>query len=237
MQLETFWQELERRIAGYDLLCHPFYQAWAAGKLTSDDLRAYAVQYYPHVAAFPEYLGSLAERLPQGPTRSAILMNRADELGEGSPDGRSHAELWLDFAEGMGAERASAKKTAAIPEVVDLTSHFRRVSENGESAEALAAFYAYESQVPRVVREKARGLKEMYGADEQTCGYFTLHTTADVHHAGVWRELVERQVATASPESVERTLQSAEDTALSLWQALDGIDRERVGRAAMAATV
>lgn len=232
MHLETFWQELERRIASYDLLCHPFYQAWAAGKLTRDDLRSYATQYYSHVAAFPEYLGSLAERLPQGPTRSAILTNRGDELGEGSPDGRSHADLWLDFAEGMGAERASAEEASAIAEVEGLIAHFRRLAETGDTAEALAAFYAYESQVPRVAREKARGLKEMYGADERTCRYFTLHTTADVHHAQVWRELVERQLATASPEGVERTLHAAEDTARTLWQALDGIERERLARAA-----
>jgi pyrroloquinoline-quinone synthase len=237
MHFETFWQELERRIAPYDLLCHPFYQVWAAGKLTHDDLRSYAVQYYPHVAAFPDYLKTLAERLPQGPTRNAIQMNRADELGEGSPDGRSHADLWLDFAEGMGAQRTSAKVAAAIPEIQSLMSHFCRVAEDGETAEALAAFYAYESQVPRVAREKARGLKQMYGADEQTCRYFTLHTTADVHHAQVWRELVERQLATASADAVERTLQAAEDTARLLWRALDGIERERVGGVAQAAAV
>ena len=237
MELQSFWQEFERRIAPYDLLCHPFYQAWTAGTLTHNDLRSYAVQYYPHVAAFPEYLASLAERLPQGPTRSAILANQGDELGNGSPDGRSHAELWLDFAEGMGAERASAGTASAISEVQDLTNHFRRLAGSGEPVEALAAFYAYESQVPRVAREKARGLKEMYAADERTCRYFTLHTTADVHHAEVWRELMERQLATANPEGVERTLQAAEDTARTLWQALDGIERERVGRAAMAATV
>jgi pyrroloquinoline-quinone synthase len=237
MQLESFWRELERRIAPYDLLCHPFYQAWTEGKLTHVDLRSYAVQYYPHLAAFPEYLSSLAERLPQGPTRSAILMNRADELGEGSPDGRAHAELWLDFAEGMGAERASAQTGEPIPDVAGLMSHFRRLAEDGETAEALAAFYTYESQVPRVAREKARGLKEMYGADEPTCRYFTLHTTADVHHAQVWRELVERQLATAGAGAVQRTLEAAEATARTLWQALDGIQRERLARVAEPASV
>jgi pyrroloquinoline-quinone synthase len=230
MQPEGFWQELERRVARYDLLCHPFYQAWAAGTLTRDDLREYAVRYYPHVAAFPEYLAALAARLPQGPTRTAILMNRADELGEGSPDGRSHTELWLDFAEGMGAERASAKAASPIAEVEALTSHFQTTAQGGEISQALAAFYSYESQVPRVAQEKARGLKEMYGAEEQTCRYFTLHTTADVHHAQVWRELVERQLATADEAGVERTLQAAEDAARVLWQALDGIERERQTR-------
>ena len=231
MQVESFWQEMSRRIAAYDLLCHPFYQAWTAGKLTREDLRAYAAQYYPHVAAFPEYLGMLAERLPEGPTRAAIRMNQADELGEGSPEGRSHAELWLDFAEGMGANWEPA--AANIPELEELVTHFRSVATNGALCEVLAAFYAYESQVPRVAQEKARGLKENYGADEKTCRYFTLHTTADVHHSQVWRELLEPEICDA--ESVERALQSAESTARALWQALDGIERERLGRAPSAA--
>jgi pyrroloquinoline-quinone synthase len=230
MQLESFWQEMDRRISAYDLLSHPFYQAWTAGKLTREDLRAYAIQYYPHVAAFPEYLGTLAKRVADRPTRDAILMNQADELGEGSPDGRSHAELWLDFAEGMGADRTPAP--AAIPEVESLVAHFRSVAGNGKVSEALAAFCAYESQVPRVAQEKARGLKEMYGAGETTCRYFTLHTTADVHHAQVWRELLEQNLDNADAACV---LQSAEDAARALWHALDGIERERLSRSAVSA--
>ena len=37
-------------------------------------------------------------------------------------------------------------------------SYFHRTASEGTQAEALAAFYAYESQVPRVAQEKARGL-------------------------------------------------------------------------------
>ena len=227
MHLESFWQEMHRRIAAYDLLCHPFYQAWTAGELTREDLRAYALQYYPHVAAFPEYLGTLAERLPEGEIRAAIRLNQADELGEGSPEGSSHAELWLDFAEGMGAGREPV--AANIPETEKLITHFRSVAADGELGEALAAFYAYESQVPRVAQEKARGLKQIYGADEKTCRYFTLHTNADVHHSQVWRELLEQEICGA--ESAECALQSAENAARALWEALDGIERERLSRA------
>jgi pyrroloquinoline-quinone synthase len=231
MQFESFWQEMDRHIAAYDLLCHPFYQAWTAGKLTREDLCAYATQYLPHVAAFPEYLGALAERVPAGSTRSAILMNQADELGEGSPDGRSHAELWLDFAAGMGADRTQVPQ--AIPEVAHLVALFQSIAGSGEVGEALAAFYAYESQVPRVAQEKARGLKQMYGADEKTRRYFTLHTTADVHHSQIWRELIEQELQNKA--DAPRALQSAENAARALWQALDGIERERLSRLASAA--
>ena len=56
--MTEFVQELDARIARFDLLCHPFYQAWSDGKLTTDDLREYSAEYYHHVAAFPTYLSA-----------------------------------------------------------------------------------------------------------------------------------------------------------------------------------
>ena len=70
-----------------------------------------------------------------------------------------------------------------MPEIRQLIRHFHQVASEGTPEEALAAFYAYESQVPRIAKEKERGLREMYGADDKTCGYFSLHATADVYHS------------------------------------------------------
>jgi len=230
--LPSFWQEMEARIAKYDLLCHPFYQAWSAGTLTREDLRHYAGNYYQHVAAFPTYLAALYCRLEDGELRHAIVANLLDEEGlDGNPANRPHSELWLDFAEGMGAEREQARKTEPVAEVAEVVSNFRRVAMECSPAEALAAFYAYESQVPRVAKEKARGLREMYGADAKTCGYFTLHTTADVYHANVWRDQLSKLVAD-DPNQQEQALAAAENAARCLWNALDGIERERQQRKA-----
>ena len=228
MTIQEFLQELDARIAKYDLLCHPFYKAWSAGKLTREDLRDYAHEYYHHVDAFPSYLDEFAARLPHGHMRRAVIANRNEEAGvDGSP---SHAELWLDFAEGMGADR-KVSGGSQIPEVRNLIASFHRVAQEGTPEEALAAFYAYESQVPRVATEKARGLREMYGADERTCAYFTLHTTADVYHSRVWLNQLER-VAEDNPAAGQRALAAAENAAKALWNALDGIEAARTTRAA-----
>ena len=40
-----FFAALDARIARYDLLQHPFYQAWSKGELTRDELREYASEY------------------------------------------------------------------------------------------------------------------------------------------------------------------------------------------------
>ena len=105
MNTAQFFDQLEATIARHDLLCHPFYRAWAAGELTRDDLREYARHYYHHVQAFPCYLAEFALRLDEGELRRAVLANMCDEKGVAAGPGRDsvpHSELWLDFAEGMG---------------------------------------------------------------------------------------------------------------------------------------
>jgi pyrroloquinoline-quinone synthase len=223
MELQSFLAALEERIARYDLLCHPYYKAWTAGQLTRDDLREYASDYYHHVAAFPAYLSALHSRLDDGAQRRAVLRNLCEEEIAGRP----HSELWLDFAEGMGAERDEVRQREPLPEVRELIGEFRRVAREGSTAEALAAFYAYESQVPRVAKAKADGLAERYGADAKTCGYFTLHQFADVEHAQVWQELLTAEVG-AHPEEAEAALGAAENAAQTLWHALDGMEARRM---------
>jgi pyrroloquinoline-quinone synthase len=228
MNTTHFFEQLEASIAKYDLLCHPFYRAWAAGELTRDDLREYSRQYYHHVDAFPSYLAELALRLEEGELRRAVLANMCDE--KGAAGAVPHSELWLDFAEGMGARRDMMLHLPAA-EIRELIRYFHRVASEGTPEEALAAFYAYESQVPRVAKEKERGLREVYGADAKTCGYFALHATADVYHSNVWRQQLEKRLE-ANPEAAQAALDAAESTARLLWQVLDGIEAARMTLAA-----
>jgi pyrroloquinoline-quinone synthase len=101
-------------------------------------------------------------------------------------------------------------------------------------AEALATLYAYESRVPAIAKTKAEGLEQHYGADAATRRYFTVHTTADVHHARVWHDLLTAELA-AHPEQSEPALQAGEDAARALWTTLDGIEAKRQARMVTAA--
>jgi pyrroloquinoline-quinone synthase len=233
MESKPFVSLLEERIHRYDLLTHRFYKAWSAGELMPDDLREYAENYHAHVDAFPGYLAQLGVRLEEGELRRAVLANMTDEAGGenayGEPE-RSHSELWLDFVEGVGGNR-SVRKRRVNGEVSKIIAWFQEVAGERTPEEAVAAFYAYESQVPRVAAEKDRVLRDLYGADEKTRGYFTLHATADVHHARVWRTQLEKRVA-ANPERAEKALAAAESTAKALWDVLDGFEARRIERKA-----
>jgi pyrroloquinoline-quinone synthase len=223
LAVTEFFAALDARIARYDLLQHPFYQAWSKGELTRDELREYASEYWHHVSAFPTYLSALHARLEDAPLRRTVLENLADE--EGLPAGRAHSDLWMDFAAGMGADSAAVRGRTLQPETTALIAHFRSAMQDSP-ASALASLYTYESRVPAIARTKAEGLKQHYRADKDTARYFTLHQTADVHHAKVWRIAMEAELA-AHPQDADAALDAAEATAGALWNTLSGIERER----------
>lgn len=219
---ETFAQ-LDLQLQEHNLLCHPFYKSWSAGELTRTDLAEYAAEYYHHVAAFPTYLSALHSRLPDGELRRAVVRNLAGE----EIDGIAHSELWLDFAEGVGADRESVKLRTPLLAIQELIYTFRSLMES--PADALAACYAYESQVPRIAKEKGRTLVAHYGANARTCRYFELHRLVDLHHSRVWRRELE-SLLSANPALSEEALDGATEAALALWRALDGIERTRQKR-------
>lgn len=226
-----FFQTLEARLDTYDLLKHPYYQAWSKGELTREDLREYASEYWHHVSAFPAYLSALHSHLPDGKLRRVVLENLADE--EGLDSGTPHSDLWMDFARGMGAREDAVRARNLGPETRALLDHFRAAMQCSPAA-ALAALYAYESRVPAIARTKDDGLTHHYGADAATRRYFTVHTVADVHHARVWRNALAAELA-AHPEETEAALAAGESAARALWATLDGIERGRQARMAAAA--
>lgn len=224
-----FLQHLETRIAPYNLLTHPFYRAWTAGELTQDDLREYASEYWHQVSTFPTYLSALHSRLQDGELRRTVLRNLLDEEGFEAGDHRPHSDLWMDFARGSGATEAEVRSRKTQPEMTALRATFRQLMSEGVPAAALAALYTYESQMPEIAKQKAAGLREHYGADAGTCRYFTLHQTADVAHAEVWKQAIAEEIA-RDPESADRALDAAEAAARALWAALDGVERLRLQR-------
>ena len=216
-----FWTRIRYEIQRYDLLTHPFYRAWTAGQLTPKEIGFYGIQYLHHIAAFPTYLTALHCRLPDGEKRRAILWNAADEEVHGVP----HAELWKQFVGEMEPQPSGTNQM--LPEILQLIESYRDLAKYAPLPTALGAFYAYESQVPRIAEEKLAGLNSFYGAGDAACEYFTLHATADIHHTQIWQSLIDHCVweDSACAEDVVKGVRSG---AKALWHALDGIEAARL---------
>ncbi|MCB0386103.1 MAG: hypothetical protein KDD43_11980, partial [Bdellovibrionales bacterium] len=70
---------VKEAIAEFAVLNHPFYQDWNKGLLNREVLQEYAVGYYPHVKAFPQYMSRLHSICPTDSGRQMLLRNLNDE--------------------------------------------------------------------------------------------------------------------------------------------------------------
>ena len=160
---------LDAAIAEKNLLNHPFYQDWQAGKLSREALQLYATQYYRHVEAFPKHLRVLAART-EGPLRDTVMENLAEEENPEGP----HPKLWRDFASALGVAEEDISCCPALPGTQTVVATFREICGDRPVAEAVAALYAYEGQVPEIASTKIDGLKKFYGIDQpEALAYFT----------------------------------------------------------------
>jgi pyrroloquinoline-quinone synthase len=209
-------QRLDAIIAERHLLKHPFYQAWSEGKLSLDVLKRYAGQYHAQVSAFPRFVSTVHSHCPEIEARKVLTENLADEEIHGT----DHPELWMQFAEGLGARRDEVKAEAPLPETKAMVDDYFAIA-NSSWTEGLCALYAYESQVPEVSKSKVEGLEKFYGvSDAKTLAFFNVHQHYDVEHSKKVRELIDRHADPATAEAATRK------AAQALWSFLDGMARE-----------
>jgi pyrroloquinoline-quinone synthase len=172
--------EIERR----SLLKHSFYQMWSDGKLTIDHLQGYSLEYFQLVKAIPRFVESVAAK---------SLDN--EDIASNAKDEAEHIEPWTRFAAAVGVSRndlahyaGAAKTNAAVAKMMELS--------NASFEEAVAAMYAFEMELPKISRSKIDGLKKFYGmSSKDATRYFEIHEEADVRHAQVWREILDKVTA------------------------------------------
>ena len=221
MKTEEFLDTLDALVADKHLLKHPFYKLWSEGKLTRENIREYAISYYPHVAAFPTYVSGVHSGCDDPALRGELLENLVEE--EGGPV--NHPALWRRFAAALGAAGADLSVRPRTPEVADAIGDFRRTTRGGSVPEGLAALYAYESQIPEISKTKREGLAAFYGIDDaEATRFFTVHEEADLWHRQVEREALGRVAQT--PEDRAKALAAAGRCLDALNRALDGVLRE-----------
>ena len=207
---------LDSMVFERSLLKHPFYQAWTAGTLSIERLQNYAVEYYPHVAAFPRYLSAIHSRCADIVTRQALLENLIEE----ERGVKNHPELWLRFAEAIGVSRERVLDSTTSASSTGLVREFTHLAESGHVASGLAALYTYESQIPAVATAKIDGLKRFYGVtNKRGLSFFAVHEKADVLHARTGAELIERHCT--SDRDRELAVEAADRALGALWSLLD----------------
>jgi len=119
-------RKLDEAIAEKNLLKHPFYQDWQAGKLSRESLQLYAAQYYRHVEAFPQHLRTLAARADES-LKAVVLENLTEEENPARP----HPRLWRDFASALGVSEDVVTSSPSLPARSTWFRNFARFARTG----------------------------------------------------------------------------------------------------------
>lgn len=186
-------RELSEIVEKWNLLRHPFYQAWSAGKLPVEALQVYAREY-----------GALIQTLPQG----WLTLQDAETAREE----KEHAELWADFTHSLGAEPGA-------PEI-DETAHLVHTARAlfAQPTTALGALYAFEVQQPITATSKLDGLNKWYHLEGGGKKYFEVHT-ANGHES----EKILAQINKLPLNGQDQALKACAEMAEALWNGLTGI--------------
>jgi pyrroloquinoline-quinone synthase len=215
MEHHDLLEKIDAAVAAKHLLKHPFYRDWQAGKLTRESLRLYAAQYYRHVEAFPRHLRVLAGRA-DAPLREIVNENLAEEENPAAP----HPQLWRDFAAALGVNHESILASRPLPATQAVVRKFAEICADRPLTEAVAALYAYESQVPEIATTKIDGLRTFYGIGHpRALAYFTVHEEADKAHRAAWRSWL----ASHAEGNAETVLAATNEALDALWEALDAV--------------
>ncbi len=186
-------QSIDVAVEKFNLLNHPFYQAWSAGTLPASALEVYAWEYR-------KFIGKVAEGW------------EACGDSEIAREERHHYDLWIQFAKSLSSTDANTD----VKEVNDLVSACESSFESYPTA--LGALYAFEVQQPLTSKSKLDGLKKHYsnlGADEV---YFDVHVD-DFDEPALLKEKMEALSESDQSKAVEACNVVCE----KLWDALTGI--------------
>jgi pyrroloquinoline-quinone synthase len=224
MAPEAFIQDLVTRIeARRTFGGHPLWLEIADGKLSPEQLKFFAVQFFLQVREFPRAVSAMHANCPFPEERIALAESvYEEETGRLSGCNLPHPELFIRFGEATGLRRAEMVEGRPLPATRALIDWFELSTRQRSFIEGAAAInLAAEGQVPGAFGPMARRLQSHYGLSREAVEFWDIHEMADAEHSDVGDNIVIRHATDAAIQArVRDALQHSLD---AWWQFFDGI--------------
>ncbi len=208
---------LETVLQKHNVLVHPFFQLLNCGGISQDTLRLFTKQFYHIVKNFPRMVSAVHFNTEEIRIRQLLLRILQDEEG-----GKEHSlELWIKFGESIGITRSDLEQTPMLQCTKAFLETMNDFCRNRSYIEGLASLYAYESQMPELLRINAEGLIKFYNVTTKSAiKFFTVRQEKETSHCFLQRELIENNV---SKENFMKVTFAAEKTAFAFIRFVNGI--------------
>jgi pyrroloquinoline-quinone synthase len=221
---EAFIRDLVARIETRRTFgSHPLWLELADGKLSREQLKLFAVQFFLQVREFPRAVSAMHANCPFPDARMELAESiYEEETGRLSGCNEPHPELFIRFGEAVGLTRPEMVEGRPLPSTRALIDWFELSTKQRSFIEAAAAInLAAEGQVPGAFGPMARRLQENYGLSREAVEFWDIHEMADAELSEVGDHIVVRHATNvATQASVRDALQHSLD---AWWQFFDGI--------------
>lgn len=213
--------------AGRSFGGHPLWFKIQEGRLSRAGLAGFARQFFLQVVEFPRAVSALHSRCPDLEERRKLAESVYEEETGRLSGSKAHPELFLDFAAGVGLERAEVLAAEPLPSTAALIHWFEYSTKILPFLEGVAAInLAAEGQVVGAFGPFARALQKHYGLSETQVAFWDIHELADAEHSDVGDHIV---VKHATTDELQGRVRQAVRTSLGMWwQFFEGMD-ERYG--------
>lgn len=199
---------------------HPFHRLLHDGKLSKDQVRAWALNRYYYQAMIPVKDAAVLARMTDASLRRIWRQRIVDHDGDHEGDGG--IERWLKLAEGVGFDRDYVLSTRGILSAtkfsVEAYVHF--VTEK-TLLEAIASSLT-EMFSPTIISERVAGMLKNYDfITKETLAYFDKRLTQAPRDADFALDYVKQHATT--PELQRKAMAALTFKCNVLWTQLDAL--------------
>jgi len=183
----------------------PLLIALTNGKLSRDELRVFAGQYFHLIDSLPRFV-STVHSVTADPNWRRTLLNVLVPLELNPP---SAADLWLQTCAALGLFSDTVRSSDPTTPTAACLGDFEYLCQSG-SAQGFAALYSWMTRLPNVCRTAQSALAEHYElASGPGTQFFDDMAFQSQSHARALRAGLE-QILTQYPEASEVAVHSAE---------------------------
>jgi len=176
---------------------HPLRHLLLNGGLTKAQLQGWAKNQFYEFSHIHRFFGIRYQKCPVRALRRMLLENMVEEEGEDLFGGKypSHAELWMQFGEGLGVVREEMLAYVPLPGVRAALEMYVQLVQRSHWAVAIGTGLVFEGEGPRRMGEERQALEMHYPwISVDSLDFFRAHEYHDEGHGDFVADVIKEHV-------------------------------------------
>jgi len=187
----TFHHEMRQLVLRHGAINNAYLTRFRAGKLSDQDFREFAVEFYNFARFFPRILVAQLVNTEDEHVADELTKVLYSELGDGETRHR-HELLYRDFLRSAGIEVHAAMTRPMLPSTRSYIEGMERLYSDGNHTKALGASFGLENMAITMWDHLIPGLTSLKNTryPQMDITYFTFHRELEQSHEQAMEQAV-----------------------------------------------